>query len=439
MQNCANACWSILFVVSAFVPSAGALQPNIELASQHEIVLGDPIQIRLVGLSAGSRPTLRARLIKSSGEVWKSSAQFLANESGSIDLSKDAPQKSSYAGVDSLGIFWSMDKSTEVANVTTRPTKQCQRIEFELFLDGKSVAQKSIVRWLVAPGVTRKEITSDGLVATLFLPESTTKNPGIIIVGGSEGGIDWARRMSGLLASHGYAAFALAYFGMEGLPQQLEEIPLEYLERAAQTFKEQSLVDGSSKLAVMGISKGAELALLMGVNFSDVNKVIAIVPSHVVWQSVYPPNWPRSSSWSREGKPLPFVPYGPMETIQRTGNLLELYHAGLKNKTAVANSTILVELTQGPILLISGKDDHMWPSSTMSDAVMSRLKKAKYAFHYEHLAYDEAGHAIAGPGYEPVTQYAVNNWVGGSRAGNARAAADSWQEILRFLASSFRK
>lgn len=438
MQNRAKACWSVLLVVSAYVSSAGAVQPNIELSCQQEIVLGDPIQIRLVGLSAGSRPTLRARLIKSSGEVWMSSAQFLANETGSIDLSKDAPQKGSYAGVDSLGIFWSMDKSKEEANQTTRPSQQCQRIEFELYLDGKSVAQKSVVRWLVAPGVTRTEITSDGLVATLFLPESTMKNSGIIIVGGSDGGIDWARRMGGLLASHGYAAFALAYFGMDGLPQQLEEIPLEYFERAAQKFKEQFLVD-RSKLAVMGISKGAELALLMGANFSDINTVIAIVPSNVAWQSVYPPDWPQSSSWSRDGKPLSFVPYGPMETIQRTGSLLELYRTGLKNKTAVANSTIQVEQTQGPILLISGKDDHMWPSSTMSEAVMSRLKKAKYAFHYEHLAYDGAGHAIAGPGYEPVTQYAANNWVGGSRAGNARAQADSWQKILRFLASSLRK
>lgn len=438
MQNRARACWSVLVGVSAYVSAACALQPNIELSNKQEIVLGDPIQIRLVGLQAGSTPTLRARLIKSNGEVWMSSAQFLANETGSVDPSKDAPQNGSYAGVDSLGIFWSMEKSDEEANESARPSQQSQRIEFELFLDGKSVAQTSVVRWLVSPGVTRSEITSHGLIATCYLPKNKTNNPGLIIVGGSKGGIDWARRMAGLLASHGYAALALAYFGMEGLPQQLEEIPLEYFERAVKTFKEQPLVDGS-KLAVMGISKGGELALLMGASFSDVNTVIAIVPSHVVWQSVYPPDWPQTSSWSRDGRPLPFVRYGPFETIQRTGSLVELYRTGLKDKTAVAISSIQVEQTQGPILLISAKEDHMWPSSTMSDAVMSRLKKTKYKFPYKHLAYEGAGHAIGGPGYEPVTERAASNWVGGSRAGNARAEADGWQQLLRFLASNLRQ
>ncbi len=70
---------------------------------------------------------------------------------------------------------------------------------------------------------------------------------------------------------------------------------------------------------------------------------------------------------------------------------------------------------------------------------MSRLKKLKYTFPYEHLAYEGAGHAIGGPGYEPVTERAASNWVGGSRAGNARAEADGWQQLLRFLASNLRK
>lgn len=36
-----------------------------------------------------------------------------------------------------------------------------------------------------------------------------------------------------LLASHGFAVLALAYFGYEDLPEKLQEIDLDYFEEAA--------------------------------------------------------------------------------------------------------------------------------------------------------------------------------------------------------------
>jgi dienelactone hydrolase len=106
-------------------------------------------------------------------------------------------------------------------------------------------------------------------------------------VTGSEGGFRWAGTVAPLLACHGYAALALAYFdyqGMEGLPTSLMEIPLEYFERAIAWMGKQPQVN-RDKLAVVGISKGGELALLLGSTFPEIKSVVAYVPSGVVWQS----------------------------------------------------------------------------------------------------------------------------------------------------------
>ncbi|MFX9069660.1 hypothetical protein ABTN30_20420, partial [Acinetobacter baumannii] len=83
-----------------------------------------------------------------------------------------------------------------------------------------------ITRYLKAPDVTRIEIKEEnGLVGTLFLPQSKNRLPLIITLSGSNGG--FSENRAKLLASNGFAVLALAYFGVPGLPPHLQEIPLE--------------------------------------------------------------------------------------------------------------------------------------------------------------------------------------------------------------------
>lgn len=46
------------------------------------------------------------------------------------------------------------------------------------------------------------------------------------LLGCSEGGLH--KDDAALLATHGYAVLALAYFGMAGVPAHLVEVPLEW-------------------------------------------------------------------------------------------------------------------------------------------------------------------------------------------------------------------
>src|SRR5262249_57017321 len=78
---------------------------------------------------------------------------------------------------------------------------------------------------VVAAGVVRTPVREKGLVGTFFRPAGSGRHPGIVVFGGSGGGL--REDPAALLAARGYAALALAYFNYEGVPKELVEIPLE--------------------------------------------------------------------------------------------------------------------------------------------------------------------------------------------------------------------
>ena len=59
---------------------------------------------------------------------------------------------------------------------------------------------------------------------------AATHAPAVIVVGGSDGG-DLYTFVAALLAAHGMTALSLAYFGLDDLPKDLIEIPVEYFAR----------------------------------------------------------------------------------------------------------------------------------------------------------------------------------------------------------------
>jgi hypothetical protein len=150
---------------------------------------------------------------------------FLAEAKGAIDTSKQAPVKGSYNEVSAMGLVWSMKSNAKhVPSYQPQPDLGSQVIEFQLIRNGQQVASAQMEQLSIADGVRR--ITIDGqLHGVLLLPNTTGPHPGVLVVGGSEGGIPLGK--AAWLASRGYAALALAYFQYDGLPLRLEGVPLE--------------------------------------------------------------------------------------------------------------------------------------------------------------------------------------------------------------------
>ena len=150
---------------------------------------------------------------------------------------------------------------------------------------------------------TSQSLSKDGFVGQFTYPAGARRRPAIVVLSGSGGGLP-GPLASAPLAARGYAVLALGYFKLPGLPQQLLRIPLEYFEHALAWLHHQPQVD-PNHVAVLGISRGSEAALLSGAYFPKlVNAVIGMVPSDVAICS-YPGC--RGAAWTFHGHAVPFT------------------------------------------------------------------------------------------------------------------------------------
>jgi pimeloyl-ACP methyl ester carboxylesterase len=247
----------------------------------------------------------------------------------------------------------------------------------------------------------KKEITENGLVADLFTDDSIQPRKVIIMLGGSEGGKSWSRirRPIELFVQRGYSVLSLAYFKSLNLPESLEDIPLEYFEKAFDCLSTQAGIV-SDEYAILGGSKGSEAALLLGSKYPQVKIVIAFSPSSVIWQGIPAKRFELGkdpkSSWSFQGESLPFLPYpSPVKKWELAFlRLKKMHEDALQNKVGVEEATIQVERIQGAILLISGERDRLWPATRMSEQIMNRLRTKGFDNPYEHIVFSSGHNGI---------------------------------------------
>ncbi len=285
--------------------------------------------------------------------------------------------------------------------------------------------------------VLRLEIRTD-LFADFYIPARTERVPGIILLGGSDG--EPMKDRAALLASHGYAVLNVFYFGYGSLPEEFVKVPVEYLTNAVSWLQAHEHVD-SARIGVIGHSRGTEAAFLMATLRPDVGAVVAVAPSCVVWPGPGASGY-FHSAWSLNGKEMPYVPVrfskgvGAFLKEVTGGTQIEhrpLFEDALKNKSAVERATIPVENIHGAVLLISGKDDRVWPSAPMAQRIVARLREHGHAFTYRHLSYDNAGHSFGLPSQPRTNDATATFKMGGTAAGNAAAAISSWKAIVEFF------
>jgi dienelactone hydrolase len=288
--------------------------------------------------------------------------------------------------------------------------------------------------------VMRHEVGEDGLVGVLLRPEDSGPYPGVLVLGGSRGGV--REELAARLAGHGLACLALAYFGAGRLPPTIVEIPLEYVERAARWLAGRPAVTGSP-IGVVGGSKGAELGLLAASRFAElIGPVVAIAPASVAFFGLDrqgdDPSAMLRSSWSHRGRPVPFVPYSTEAQPASSDAGLAvapIYEAALANEEAVSAANIPVEQARGPILLVSGEDDRMWPAARMAEMIVARMAVHGRSADVTHLCYPGAGHRLLGAAVqEPaVSGERVPFDYGGTDEADARARDDAWEQAAGFL------
>jgi dienelactone hydrolase len=402
------------------------------------------LHIRVVGLAPRGSVTIHASQADDGGQRWVSQATFIADDSGMVDVTTDAPISGSYSGVDGMGLIWSMmpEQGKRALSSQIKPIPLTLRAE----VNGQVVAEAEVTRLRVAPDVTVTPVRERGLVANLFAPAAPGHYPAMIVVSGSGGGLSDNR--AALFASYGIAALSLAYFNFESLPKGLIEIPLEYFETAIHWLQAQPNID-PERLGITGASRGGELSLLLGATFPQFKAVVAIVPSGLLWNGFGGDDPAERAAWTYRGQSLSYVPSAStpeVDALVRTAvqhgapiPLTPGFHACIDACESLDTAVIPVEQTHGAILMISGEDDQMWPSTRMADVAVERLKQCGFPHPYEHLRYPNAGHAILPPHIPTTISYLThpvdNNLyaLGGTAREQAFANEDSWVKTLEFL------
>lgn len=223
-----------------------------------------------------------------------------------------------------------------------------------------------------------ESVNQSGLVAKLYLPESKGPVPAVIAFGGSEGGLQFGDANGQMIAPHGIAVLSLAYFNAEGLPNSLDQIPLEYFLEAIDFLSTHAKVD-PARIGVVSGSRGSEAALLIASNDMRIRSVVVTTPSSVVWGGAKT----TQSAWTLKGRDIAFLKLnGP-----NNGAQLERLRTALADEKNVSAARIPIDLINGPIFFISAKNDQIWPSYAMSMAMEEYLSRSNFKFSVSHASY----------------------------------------------------
>lgn len=255
------------------------------------------------------------------------------------------------------------------------------------------------------------KLVTPNVDSRLYLGEGD-KQPLVVGLGGSEGGNAWDsdywKKIRDQFIAKGYAFLAIGYFGGKGTPDKLNKISINQVHDAILVATKNKKIN-KRKIAIIGGSKGGDLALLIGSYFKDIRCVVAIVPSHVAFPGHT--NHFTTSAWTFDNKELPFVPVNEEAVPYLTKHDLRgTFTAMLQDSIAEANALIKVEKINGAILLLSAtKDDHI-PGVEMCDKMIARLKANKFKYAMKHIIID-GGHGEPIKHFDLIFQFLKNNFV----------------------------
>jgi dienelactone hydrolase len=474
-----------LLAVAVWTATPALAQAAGEAATAGRIVIepapplltGEPVSIRFEGLPPGAEVLLRAeRVVRDffGPRLYRSEARFSAGAAGRIDLATATPLPGgAWSGADVRGAFWSM---VPTGPAPTGPAAEGPAAEgpaakgrapgevrMQLWHGQgmKLLAERTIELRAALPAVVQRPadpafpgaVFAIAPVAGVGAGAPAAPRPALILLGGSEGG-SLVTRDAGVYASRGFAVLALPYYSppawdtannrpgaqeLPGLPAAFADIPVERLEAARDWLAKQPGVD-TSRLGVVGTSKGAEFALLACTKMPWITSVVAIVPSDVVWEGWGPGVEPgRRSSFAWRGEAFAFVPYqGFAEEFAKfaTGGPVRIRVPQDAGRAAhpdrVPAARIPAERCAAPVLVAGAHDDQIWDSGGMAESIVR--SRAAAGRETVALVFRDAGHYLGGTGFAPTTQYNAGPMKpGGAPAADARAQAEVFAAQMAFL------
>lgn len=396
-------------------------------------LVDEPVHIQVTGLAPHQVVNLQASLKDEKGNMFVSQAYYKANEVGEVDLERDASLGGDYRGVHPMGLIWSLKPEKLLSRLAKRDVNTPYQVHIKLCepqfpIKGVAISPPidslTLERWYVAPDVTRIQVKEGRLRGALFLPPGDGPFPGVIDLFGSTGGLIEFR--ASLLASHGFAAFALAYWGYDDLSYEMENIDLEYFEEGAEFLLRHPKVLGPG-VGIVSVCKGAEIGLSMAINLKQITATVLI--NGPTFVTTHPHVY-----HGQVNRPIPCN----IEFITTNAfGFVEFYRTYEETGDKDSKFCFPIEKAQGHFLFVVGEDDKNLNSKVHAQQATAQLTK-NGKNNWTLLSYPGAGHLIEPP-YSPLCYASRIPFVipsiywGGEAISHAVAQEHSWKEIQKFL------
>jgi dienelactone hydrolase len=321
--------------------------------------------------------------------VWANVVKLHTDENGSLNVPTSVLAGMQPTGASAFYYSW--------------PTSSASRFRVSVSYAGRTRASAEFARRALEQPIAERPVTlsRDGVVGRYFAPSGDGPQPGLVLVGGSEGGLaPYGLGLSRAIASRGIRVLDLAYWSYPGLPSKLDKIPIGYFARGVRWLARQPHVD-QRRITVEGISYGSEAALLLGVYYPHlVNAVVVSVPSNLATECYGGNCNGTDPAWTYRGRDI--KPFSP----------------------------IPVERIDGPIFAICGTHDLIWPSCPQAHAILTRRRAHHVRFHDILVAGQGAGHFVGAA--IPYQIYRFDPTYT-QRAVDETGAELAWPQLIKFL------
>ena len=328
--------------------------------------------------------------------LWKSTATFVSDTNGIINISQTPSCSGSYEGISTMGLFFNAkpltNKRKKLPNSLSKiPLLDHFFVGIKIMQGNTVIAERTFTRHYMSLQISHQDIYGKHFQVRLFYDKKAIKTPALIIVSGSEGRIEKAQNIAQLLSSRGYICLAIAYFGLEGLPKHLKRIPLECLVEAKSYLCQYPQVD-SERIGIYGRSKGAELVLAEESIFNDVQCLVLNSPSDVVYEGIIGKWRSHTSFWTHLQKELPYQKF----------RFRDYLFSKLFRKDFPKDCSARIDIGQmhSPILLLGSTVDEIWDASSAIGDIVSYYK----GHHITFKKYHETGHMLT-VAYQPNHRY----------------------------------
>lgn len=410
--------------------------------SKNKLMIDETLNIKVFTSEPEQQVTIRMELDDEENKTFHSYADFISDEGYEIDLNTAVPINGTYQQADGAGLLWSMvGKKQDKDDYFVKKSDEDLEATLYVLMDDEIQATEMITLQFKDDSVEKIEIENTGIKGNLYGPLEPGNYPSVMILGGSDGGN--ASHAASFLAGEGYLVLALSYFNDEGLDEHLEKVDLGYFKSATDYLSSHEKSNG--KVNLIGYSKGAELALLLGTTFNCYQSIVAGAASNYVTSGMKGGIFAPVPGWIQDGKALPYLkmkfPVSFMFSAIRNYikkqpmYFLEIWKKSLNRKNAYEYKINVGEI-DAPLFIISGGDDKLWPSEGFSSEIQHERNNENDIY----LSYRNGGHFISYPysfyQLPALVHMDVDGMTidfGGTKHENAQAAEESLTKILSFL------